>query len=280
MRLFGRRFNQWDVEAGTDSVLFGYPIPAGGKLNNVHLEVHVIGPEGVTYQGAVAYGLTGFVVPVPDPDEGATFDVLWDRLIPKDVPEAAAVFDLDSGAQDITAEWEIAEPDWSGVFNMTANAPLEIFRRRKFLTLATSSIGYEKVDAAADKYTPTDFFKTKVGKRVRVKSPSVVLFGASSPNLASGSTGQESAPSEIQWTLLQYLETTLTQAFMNLIGLTEAGSETPWEESSQFIASLIEKSHMEAGPSAFIDSTFRFYSNVTFDISVPGEIGKMALTSE
>lgn len=280
MRLFGRRFNQWDVETGTDAVLFGYPIPAGGQLNNVHMEIHVIGPEGTTYQGAVAYGLTGFVVPVPDPDEGATFDVLWDRLIPKDVPEAAAVFDLDSGAQDTSAEWEIAEPDWSGVFNMVANAPLEIFRRRKFMTLATSSIGYEKVSAAADKYTPTDFFRSKVGRRVKVKSPSVVLFGASSPNLASGSTGQESAPSEVQWTLLQYLEMTLEQAFMHLVGLTEAGAETPYEESGQFIASLLEKSYMEAGPGAFIDSTFRFFSNVTFDISVPGRVGKIALTSE
>lgn len=280
MRIFGRRFTQHDIEAGSDQVIHGFPLPAGGRLNNVFMEEHIIGPEGQSILGALAYGVTGFVVPVPDPDDGSNYDTLWDNLIPKDVAAASGAFDLDTEALDTTSEVEFGLPDLSGLFEVASLAPHEIFRRRKFLSLATSSIGYTTVDAGADLFTPTDYFRSKVAKGVSVRSPSVVLFGFSSPAFDVSQASPETIPTEPQWILLQYMEQALEQMFIDLIGLTETGAESPYEESTAFIADLLEAAIMEDNSGAFTAVTWRVFSNATYDISVPGRVTLGTISSE
>ncbi len=268
------------MPAGTDQVLVGCPLPTGGKLNNVWLECHLIAPEGHPYLDAATYGVSGFVCQLMDPDTPATYDAIWDQLIPKDVAVGAGVFDLDTGAVDTTEEFTMGQPDWSGIFEMNAMGPLEIFRRRKLLTLAVSSIGYEKVSAAADVYTPTDHFSTQVKRNVSVKAPSVVLFGASSPITDTVQVGPETTPTETEWGWLQYAEIALKEAFIYLLGLTEAGAESPYEEAATFLADILEAAVVEEDAGAFADVSWRVFTLATFDITVPGDFDQVTLSSE
>lgn len=261
-------------------VVAEYPIPAGGRLNNVHLECHVIAPETVEFNQVVMYGISGFVVPVPDPDSAINIQTLWDNLIPKDVDESAGVFDLDTAATDTTPEFEMGEADWSGIFRQTGLNPIQIFKRRKMLSCMSNLISYQSVSAAVDLWTPGDLFTTDIKRNVSVAQPSMVMFGFSSPSLDRTNQTEPTAPTEIEWTLLQYLEVTLENAFMNLIGLVETGAETPFEESAEFIASLIEDDAFEQTAAAFLPANFNVFTKATFDISVPGTLKIGTLTSD
>ncbi len=280
MRLFGRRFTQRIIAPGSDEVVLAYPIPGGGTLNNVHMDVHVLGAEGVVITAMVAYGLSGFVVPLLDPDAVVTVDSLWDTLIPKDVALSAGAFDLDTAAADATPEYELGLPDLQGLFEMTSHAPMEIFRRRRLITLASSSIGYTTVDAGTDTFTPAEQFSLTVKRNVRVKTPSMALFGFSSPLADINVAVQENTPTEVQWMMLRYLEQTLENAFMSLVGLTEAGAETPYEESMAFVAQLLESNFLESGITAFVEQSWRVIAKATFDITVPGRVAIKTISSE
>lgn len=280
MRLFGRRYSQMDVSAGSDGVLIGYPIPSGGVLNNVHLNVHVIGPEGVPFQSAVMYGVSAFVVMLPDPDTEVTYDTVWDNLIPKDVAASSGVFDLDPDTLDGTAEFEMGELDFSGIFDMTTLAPREIFQRRKMLTIAGGQASYLSIDSAADSWTPADRFATKISRSVRVAAPSAFMLGFSSPGMNVTTATVSKTPKETEWAWLQYLEMGLEQAFIHLLGLVEAGAETPWVEAGTFIASLLEEAAFENVAASFHPATFRVFTTATIDLSVPGTMSQKVLSSE
>lgn len=261
-------------------MIASYPLPQDGVLNNVWLSVHVIGPESTPYNQAVIYGVSGFVVPVPDPDSGMLVDLLWDNLVPKDVLESQGAFDLDTGAADTTPEFEIGIPDISAIFDLQAMEPKEIFRRRKLITVASNPSGYLSVDSATDLFTPLDHFTTQVRKNVRVGMPSMVMFGFSSPGTTNTTAVEAVIPSEKEWMLLQFLEVALENAFQYVAGLVETGAETPYEESSQFIAHLVEALVFEGTAGAWAPVSFRVFVEATFDISVPGILDINTLSSE
>lgn len=269
-----------DVATNTDRVMVGYPLPSDGVLNSVHLNCHVIGPQGLEWQMAAFYGISGFVIPVLDPDNGASFDAIWDAQVPKDEALAAGGFDIDTAAADTDPLWEIGTPNMAAVMELIAGKPQEIFKRRKMLSVASPGSQFIRIDAAPDEHMLIDQFSTRVGKRVRVKQPSVVLFGLSSPDTLRTATTVKTIPTEAEWSLLQFLEVALENAFMSLVGLTEAGAESPYEESLAFIAELIEDIVLEDAAGSYAPATWRCFTNATFDISVPGRIAIGTLSSE
>lgn len=280
MRLIGRRMSAHDIATNTDKVVAGYPLPAGGRLNQTHLQVHLIGPEGEKFDSMSMYGMSGFVIPVLDPDGGASFDAIWDSQVPKDVAMSEGGFDIDTAAADTEPEWEIGLPDVSAVMDLVAGNPMEIFRRRKYLTIANERNTRDVVSAGSDLKMVTDYFSTRVQRSVRVGEPSVVLFGVSSPATAATTTTVRTIPSEIEWSLLQYLEVALENAFMALVGLIEAAADEPFATSMAFIAELIEDTVFEQTALSFTPTTWRVFTIATFDISVPGKIALGTLTSE
>lgn len=279
MRLIGRRTHVSDVDAASDAVIADYPIPEGGRLNNVHLEVHVIGAEGMLINQATWYGISGFVLPLADADLADSVDDIWDLGVPKDVNITAGAWDMDEATADTTPEFEIGTPDIHAVVDMQPGEILEIFRRRTMLSLAKGG-NFKDVLAATDEVVVTDYFSTDVRRNVNVNEPSMVLFGASSPDTLQTTTTVPTAPTEIQWVLLKYLEVALEQAFMSIVGLTEAGAETPYAESMAFIASLVEETVFEETAASYLAQSLRVFCNSTFDITVPGSVSIKTLTSE
>lgn len=280
MRVFGRRYVERTIGIGSDQVIIGYPIPAGGTLKNVWFNIHLIGAEGVVFKTAVSYGISGFVVPILDPDAAPSYTTVWDTLVPKDINDAAGLFDLDTAAADTKPEFEMGEADIQALFDLTPHKPVEVYRRRKFLTIANAMANYEIKSAADDLWTPAEFINGQIKRNVSVKTPSVFMLGVSSPSLDQTSTTDPLTPSEVQWAQYQYLEMTLEQAFINLLGLVETGAETPWEEASTFISDLIESVAFEEDAGAFHPMAWRCFCNSTIEVSVPGRKNMNVISSE
>ena len=277
MRVIGRRLGHNQIITGTDRVVVGFPLPAGGRLNNIHLDIH-LATYDVAVKKAVMYGITGFVVPLLDPDAVITYQDSWDTQIPKDVANAAGVFDLDTGATDSTPEFEVGEPDWSGVFKVTAGAPLEIFKRRKMMSFASSPVGHE--GAAVDTYNAVDLVQTTIKRNVTVDTPSLILFGLSSPSMDVTGSDAVNSLLEKEWIQYQFLEDTLKDAWKHLVGLTETGAETPYVEAAALVAELIEAPIFEQTAGSFADVTWEAFAKATFDVTVPGTISIGTLTSD
>lgn len=279
MRLIGRRFKTVNVPPGADELYSAYPLPAGGKINSVWQENHIQSTALVPFVSASMYGMDGFVVPMLDADSGVNLNTMWDQQVPKDIAYASGVFDIDTGATDATPVFEIGEPDWSAVMDLATLEPREIFRRRRMLSFA-SGLGHATYDRAAGNFYPLEVFTTTVKRNIRTANPAYIMFGFSSPSLDITTTTQEVAISENQWSQLQFLEDTLKQAFISLLGLVEAGAETPWAEAASFIAQLIEDTVYETVGGTLQPTTWQIISRSTYDITVPGTLEPGVLTSE
>lgn len=267
MRVISKRLLQAIVAPGTDKIIAAFPIPSECTLNSVFIDVQLVrNLFAVEAQHAVAYGITGYVLPILDPDGAPTYDAIWDAQVPKDVAAGAGSFDLDTAAADATPEFEWGEPDLTEIMGQ-GSAPLEVFKRRKLITLAGGSV---MSDFTANDWLPTDKFTARIRKPVRVSVPSAFVLGLSSPSLDVTTTTVLTYPTEVQLTQMKYLEVTLEQAWMSLVGLTEAGAETPYEEARTFLAQLLEATVVEETAAYFLASSWNVMCRSTGDITVPG----------
>lgn len=276
-RIIRRTLSQRVVATNTDKVICAAPIPAGGTLNSIFMEVHVISAAAVANLRMAMYGVSGYVVPVVDPDSGASFDTAWDTLVPKDEVHLAEL-DIDTATADPTPEFEPGGIDLNNLFDMVGLTPRQIFRRRKFITPANSllPLGGELVDT----YHPVDYFTTKIKKPTRCAMHSYALVALSSPATTLTTTGAWAVPSEDDWAVLQYMDIFIEQMFMASLGLIEAGAESPYEEAEGFISELLEDLVFEETANSFEPQSWTVYCRATFDITVPGRPQLKVLSSE
>lgn len=279
MIIIGRRLAQRAIAGGNDEVLANYPLPAGCSLKDIWMDWSLIATTEITVLQAGMYGISGFIVPSLDPDTAVTVNAMWDQQVPKDAPNSAGAFDLDTDAVDTTPEFEVGEPDWTGVFGVAGNTPLQIFRRRRLVTFP-KQMGAYQLAAGTDLWLPVDTFNTHIKRNVTAQRHSMILFGVSSPLLDVTTVNQKSSLLEVEWSMMTYIETFLEQAIINLIGLTETGAESPYEESAAFVADLIEATVLEETAGAFVAQSWVAYCNATFKVDVPGTFSVGVLTSE
>ncbi len=273
MRLFGERGSQVIVLANTDRVVADYPIPTGGKLNNIWIEQHVIGPDEVDTAHLVIYAVSGYVMPVLDPDTPDSVDDIWNLQVPKDVEVGNDVIDLDTGTNVATPDYEIGEIDFTEVFEMGASSLKKIFNRVKRVSVASNPMGYTQVDAASDLYKPSDIWKTQIKKNISVQSPSMALIGFSSPEMVDTTTTVPNSPSEQDWFQIQYLEQTVENMLMHVGGITTAaGTQEPFSEAATLVANLLKRDYFEETAGNLPAISWNVFTFTTFDITVPGRM--------
>jgi len=276
-RIIRRTLAQRSIGANTDDVIAACPIPAGGVLNSVFLETHVVAGAAISQLRMALYGVSGFVIPVPDQDAALAYETAWDQLVPKDEAHLAEL-DSDTATADTTPEFEPGEIDLNNLFDMVGLTPRQIFRRRKYLSTANSllPVGGTLVDT----FRPVDLFTTKVKKPVRCSMASYALFALSSPEMDKTTTSVWQVPTEDQWAILQYMDIFIEQMFMASLGLIEAGAESPYEEAEAFISEMLEDLVLEETANSFEAVTWTTFCRATFDITVPGRPQLKTLSSE
>lgn len=274
------------MAANSDEVIAFVPLPTGSRLNNVWLDVSVLGgTQGVV--GASMYGIGGYVVDVDDPDTAQGYDLIWDKVIQKDsnLQHQAVGSGVGTGPFDTSGvlDWpevEVGEFDLEAIFGSELLGNMEIFRRRELITFPKRPIGFHtSADLTALWYTPVDAFKTHIRGGPTVEEPSVAMFGFSAPAMDRTKGTISSTPSEIEWIMTQYAEVFLYDMWKFLMGLSAASGEYPDSTASDWFAELLEDFMIEDADYIQANS-YVVTTKVTWDITVPGKPGTMVLTSE
>ncbi len=276
LRMFARRRSSVTCTTNTDRIIAGMTLPKGSTLNNVSGIVEMQG-DGLANDKIGYWALEGWIIPVVDPDAALSLETLWDRFIPKDTD--TTTLDLDTGATDTTPFNEPGEPDWTALFDIGLR-PQRIYRAQGISTFA-SPTSYRHVipstDALAFKGLVSQ--KIKISKRYRVSQPSVVVFAIASPVLDDTTAVVETVLTEQHMGQVQFMEHVLERAMLDLIGLTETGAETPWEEATALLQAHLEPDVFEETAATWATQTWRAATELTFDHSVMGRMGKQAVTT-
>lgn len=275
IRTFPRVYSAITLTSG-DKVVFACPLPAGAKVNNVWFELHVKG-GALTPNNVMVWGLHGYVLPVLDPDSGITPDAMWDAQIPKDKAMSANVLDMDTEAADTDPLISLGDVSIAKIVGMTT-APEMTFSREKMLSWVNAG-GFGGYDKAVNEYFPAELVKGKIASNVRVEVPSYYLLGASIVDNAATQVGWPVINADGEWTQLQYMEYTLQQAWMSLVGLTEAGAESPFEDAMVLISNYLEVAQEDTA-GLWQNTPLVIVGRATFDVTLPGTPDRVQLTAQ
>lgn len=280
-RIFRHQLGQVDVSAGADEVVASMPLPSESSQNNVWGKIHVIQNDDEFINDVFLYGVDGFLLAVPDPDTPDSVDDLWDRLIDKDDDITAGGLDLDETAADTDNLYEAGEPSMGAIIDAHVyRDENHWFKRRGLMSFATSPTGFNWVTGGVSTYNPRDFFKVRSRKRLYTEYMSMSLLGVSVPTVITTSTVPNS-PGQATWMQQKYIEVVLEQAWMTILGLTEAGAESPWENAAALVQEITEPDVFEDTTGAFqTGNNIRVFAEMTWDVSVPGRREVKVLTGE
>lgn len=275
MRVIRHQLGMVHVSSGADEVLGSMPIPSECSQNNVWGNCHALSNDDEFISDALLYGADGFVVPMPDPDTVDSVEDIWDRMIDKDDDITAAagvsVLDLDEDANDADNLYEAGEPSPGAILDAHLyKDDNHWYKRRALVTFASSPTGFNWVTGGVSTYNPRDLFKVRSRKRIYTEFMSMSLFGISVPTVITDAT-EAQTPTQAQWMQVKYIEVVLEQAWMTLLGLTEAGAESPWEDAAALVQLLTEPDVYEDTTGAFQNAaTWKVFGEFTYDITVPG----------
>lgn len=264
------------VLTDTDRVFAAITVPPGGVFQGVDIELHCHGVE-TTIDKAVILGIDAYALPMEDLDAALTYGQLWDRLVSK-TSEDVDTLDLDRLTEDSDPDYEPGELDWNEVYQF-GQAPDRLYKFRKLFT-AANYIGGLGATGAFTHYLPGMVKKIRVRDGGRAKVTTVVMFALSSPVLDRTTTTAIKAPTEAELLQLQLLKKTAEDAIYQLVGLIEAGAETPFVDAAEFIDKTLAPDPFEETAAEFATTTWQVTAKSTFRMTVPGELNVGTLSGE
>lgn len=269
MRMFRHTLTQRVVNAGQDEVIGHAPIPSEGSLNNVWCECHVVATGAIDVKEVALYGIDGRVLPDDDPGDGQTLDGEWDLNISKDQDVSSGAFSMDPGSSESGPMFEPGEPSLENIMGLALQAKEEFYKRRKMMSFMSIARGFET--GTPNTFLPGDVFKFHSGRKFEADRMSNAMLVFSNPSLDDvTTTAAISFDSEAKWMQMKYFEVVLEQSWFQLMGVTEVGAETPWEEAALLVEEILEPTVIEESVGSFQDSVFNVFCMMTWDISVPG----------
>lgn len=278
-RMWSRRLSNLQLSSGSDQVLLGMSLPSDSVINDISGEVSAWNESNLVTTIVTFLAAELWLLPVFDPDAGANFDTLFDQLVPKDTD--VETMDLDTGAADTSPFSEPGEVDWSTIFDVGVR-PERLYKRSRLLTVQNGGSYYTFQDNQtpfAVKWRAGDNFRFRIKRRLRVRQPSVLVLAMGSPLLDDTSGTLQAAMAENEWPRIKYAQELLRMAMHHVLGLIEAGSETPWEEATALLKKHLEPDVYEETAAAFSGQQFNIAGRWTIDHSVPGELAPAQVSS-
>lgn len=269
-----------NIAGGADLVMADCPLPEGCSQLQVWGELHVVSTEAdpLEWDVATIYGTEGRVVDVPDPDTNLDLQSLWDQRVPKDDEiTGAAAFDLDPNTINAGPFLEAGEILVDGLLGLSDLQPNNLWwTHRKMLSFANNRVGI--IAGTPDTSIIADVLKVHSTKRIMAQDMCWSLFAVAEPSFGDVDAAISTFGSEAAWMQIKYMDVILEQAWMEILGLTEAGAETPWEDAALAIQAFVEPEPvfvLAANTANFDDVALHAWMQATFQVEVPGrrEIG-------
>lgn len=264
------------VLTDTDRVFASILVPPGGTFQGVDIELHCHGVE-TTINKALLVGIDAYAIPMEDLDGALNYDQLWDKLVTK-TSEDVDTLDLDTASTDTDPDFEPGELDWNEVYQF-GEAPERLYKFRKLFT-AANYIGSLGATGGFTHFLPGMVKNIKVRSGGTAKVTTAIMFALSSPVLDRTTTTATAPGTEVEMLQLQLLKRTAEMAIYQLIGLTEAGAETPYLDAAEFIDKTLAPDIFEESSSDFVTTTWNVTAKSTFRMSVPGELSVGTLSGE
>jgi len=279
LHMIARRRGMYDVTVGTDTVIGGITLPSDTVVRDVRATFDILdsGAGFLAKNVGIMYGIEGYILPLLDPDSAIEFNVLWDNLVPKDTD--TETIDLDTGAADTTPFFEPGEIDWSKVLDVGLR-PRKIYSRYKLMTFNNAAQhGQDEETPFAAQWVGGDRVHVRIRRSLHVSQPSVLLFAFASPAVDDTTTTPETALTEPNLSQVKYMEETLERAHLTLIGLTEAGAETPFVEAGALIKTHLEPDMFEQTSGRYFPVAYRVFTEMMIGHSVRGRFGTTTLST-
>ncbi len=245
-------------------------MPRGGVLHGANIRLNIWQLEQVAVNVPL-FGISGYAVPILDPDAAATYDAIWDAQVPKNVIQSEGALDLDTAAADATPEYEPGEVNWAGVFDME-RGPRRLLRERGAITFGDQNVGAGPiVTTGATHYIPKKAFRFNVRGGFRATRPTAVMFALSNPSMDRTTATVLTSPTEDEWLMLRYLEDTALDAMKFLVGgRMETGAKKVYQDAAIFLDKTLAPDPFEAAAGQLDSDGWEMFSQSMFTMSVPG----------
>jgi len=265
------------IATGSDSVIAGVWVPSGSIISGVQGVVKLNTSTELTLIQAGAVALEGWILPMEDPDSGVTMNALWDSHVPKD--QTSDILDLDADAADARPFYEPGNITWEFLIDIGLQ-PKRIYHRHHIVSaLDAIMIRQDEETPFTEHYFAGFAERVKIDRPFRVREPSLVVFAVAVPDtLDTSATVAIQAFTEDEWGRVKYIDHVLEMAMEDLLGLTEAGAESPWEEASQLLREYLDPRLLETNSGTFVGISWTAVGELVFDIVVPGRMPTKMLT--
>ncbi len=276
-KMIARRTFQRTILSGSDDVLAGVWLPANTRVNGASGYVGARTAKAPIGTAAMA-AVEGWVLPVDDPDATATMEVHWDTHVPKDT--GVDVLDLDTVAQDTAPFFEPGEVFWESLFDIGVQ-PRRVFHHHWMSSAEKNSLAINRDPETPFLYEfiPGKTFPIGTGP-FKVIGPSLLVFGGAAPSMNATSTSAALAPlAEEDWGQIQFIDHVLERAQLHLLGLFEAGAETPFEEASALLRSYLDPPVLEETGGYFLSDTWNMAGELIVDLTVEGTMPKQTINT-
>lgn len=278
IRMFAKRTSNQQVDAGSDEVIFGMSLPSGSRINKIDVDVHYVSASKNTFDKTLFTAMEMWILPVQDVDEAATYDTIWDQLVPKDTD--VETVDLDTQAVDTTPFYEVGEPDWTQMLDVGLR-PERLYHWHKMHTMANGSLlNYTDPNSPFNPlWLSGGFVNVRIRRKLHVRQPSILVLGFASPSLDDTVSTLPTALAENKWGQLKYVGHVMERALLHLFGVTEAGAETPWEEATALLKEHLEPDPYEQSGTSFASQSYQVITQGIVDHSVEGTLRTMQITT-
>ncbi len=277
MLLHLKRWFNGTAAPGTDQGLCSFPIPDGGSLVQQQGVMKILTVTAIDIADAAIYGVEGWLLQTEDPStDFLDHDALWDSFVPKPVAGSAAALDT-SNAADATAAQEPGQVSITQIFDQEILSPERIFSREEIIALPDAPIGFKP--GSPDTWFPTDSFRIHSNKGFRAGGGDMALvWGLSAPDLVGIATqnddimpGFGGSASTNGFYVMKFFNEFMDKALVDLVQLSEAGAETPYEDIMQWLVTMLERPGEISGAGAFTAVSWNALGKITCGIKVPGE---------
>ncbi len=273
-RMLARRVFEVGVPAGQDKVMAGLWLPPGSVVHGVNGYLVCEGQDIQAARRTVCVGsCEGWVFNVDDIDTMTVMDTEFDIHVPKDT--AATTMSLDTSVADGNPFYEPGQVTWEFVFPV-GRQPQRVYQKRWMASLSGAVFRNQDPETPFDiQFIPGVQFPVRLNRPFRVEDPSLLCFAVAAPDTAQTSTTEAlAAIAENEWGRLRYIDHVLESAMISLIGLTEAGAETPWDEATLLLKKILDPAMLEAQSGVFVATQWNVYGEIIFDFSVEGTMQK------
>lgn len=264
MQIARDRFASAAVTTGTDGVLCAWAVPAETSVISIKANVQVLSTTKVEFNaGRMAYAMDGWFLELPDDLMESTTESIYDALVPKYV--ASLSFDFEDEVADTAPGYEPGEirNDMLGMVDDQRH----IYQRRKILGFPGHRGYHETTPAVSWAHIPVDDFSISRKGMRKADAMSAVIFGLSSPS-NDGLTAENKlfpnfgGTARSEWIWMRFLPQMLDKAVVAMLGLTQSGAETPYDDLLDLLEFEISSAN-NLGGGSIVDTTWQVWMAAT-----------------